>query len=146
MDTGSVISIILGVVALVAAAAAVAAVFKANLVKSTIEQQEKLIKALGDRVGFLETEDVRRNAELTTWKAKVDALQVENQTLQTYVSGTDAIRALAACLAENDKARQAEHHDITDLILAIPTILTAHHDLIVEMIRKTTHTHPQGTP
>ena len=141
MDASSVVSIILGVAALVAAAAAIAAVFKANLVKSTIEQQEKLIKALGDRVGFLETEDVRRNAELTTWKAKVDALQVENQTLQTYVSGTDAIRALAISLAANDKARQAEHHDITDLILAIPTIMTGHHEVVMDLIRRTAHSH-----
>ena len=145
MDTGSVISIILGVVALVAAAAAMAAVFKANLVKSTIEQQEKLIKALSERVSFLETEDARRSIELTGYKTQIDALTVENQTLQTYVSGTDAIRTLAVSLAANDAARQAEHHDITDLILAIPTIMTGHHDLLMDLIRRTSHSHG-GTP
>ena len=99
MDAGSVISIILGVIAIVSAAAAIAAVLKSNLVKSTIEQQEKLIKALTDRVDFLETEDRRRSAELIGYKSKIEALEVENQTLQTYVSGTDAIRNLAVSLA-----------------------------------------------
>lgn len=128
MDAGSVLSVILGVLTLVSVVASAVAVARATLAKTTIETLQQSNAALTERVGLLEADNTRQATRLA-------ALQAENTALQTYVSGTDAIKDLAATLARSDVVRADEHHDILAVVQTIPLIITSHHEEIMTALR-----------
>lgn len=137
MDAPTLLSAFLGVLALVAVVASAVAVSRANMSKTTIEEQDKLVKALTGRATFLEAEVERLNT-------RVDGLTAENAALQTYVSGTDAVKELAAAMGKQNLIITREHHDILASVHAQAEILTAQHGEIVTLIRATAHTHGEA--
>jgi hypothetical protein len=134
VDLSTLLTGTLGVLALLSLIASAAAIAKANYAKSTIETLEKSNAALTGRVKILEDESVRKDTLIAS-------LASENLALQTYVSGTDAIKALALTLATNDIARTKEHHDILAAIETIPVLVTAHNAEVLALLHRTTHTH-----
>lgn len=130
-----VIGIILGVFAVLSAVASVAAFFKANLSQKIIETLKESNAALTERVTLLEGENTRD-------KAQIRSLLAENAALQTYVSGTEAVKELAQIVGSADKARADEHHDIIAAIQALPVVVTAHHEEVMAAITAAIHTHP----
>lgn len=130
-----VVGIILGVFAILSAVASVAAFFKANLSQKIIETLKESNAALTERVRILEDESTRD-------KAQIRALVAENAALQTYVSGTEAVKELALVVGQADKARTTEHHDILAAIQTLPVIVTAHHEEVMAAIAASVHTHP----
>ena len=112
MTASALLQAVLGTLALVSIGASVVAVLRANLATTTIDQLRLSNAALIERVGLLELENGRQAARLT-------ALQEENAALLTYVNGTDAIRVLAASIAESDQVRLREHDETLALLRAI---------------------------
>ena len=131
------LGIVLGLLTLIALVASSVAVARASLSKSTIEVLKGSNEALTERVALLEQDNTRQATQLA-------ALKAENSALQTYVSGTDAIKNLAVGLAKQDTDRGAEHHDILASIqLTQQTIHLAQKE-IMALLTKTyfkTHTH-----
>lgn len=134
MEASAVLSLILGALTLVAVVASAVAVARATLAKTTIETLKQNNDALAARVDLLEEENARQATRLA-------ALQSENTALQSYVSGTDAIKEVAAMIAKADIARSTEHHEILAAVQAMETIFTASHTEVLELIRSTSHTH-----
>lgn len=133
MDPSAVLSLVLGGLTLVAVVASAVAVARATLAKTTIETLKQNNEALAARVDLLEEENERQATRLS-------ALQSENTALQSYVSGTDAIKEVAAMLAKADTARATEHHEILASVQAVATIFTSSHKETLDMIRATCHT------
>lgn len=128
MDAGAVLSAVLGVLTLVSVVASAVAVARATLAKTTIETLTQSNAALTERVGILEGENSRQTTRLA-------ALLAENAALQTYVSGSEAIKELAASMARQEHMRASEHHDILSAIQTIPMIVTSHHEETLAIIK-----------
>lgn len=131
------------VVAALAGLASLVAMAKANFAKTTIATQKDSNEALKERVQILESEVVRLETQDSLREGRIRALETENATLRTYVSGTEAIKELALTLAASDRVRAGEHHDILAAIQLIPTVVTSSHTEVMALLRS--HTHAEVT-
>ena len=131
---GTVLSVILGVLTLISVVASAVAVARASLAKSTIETLQQSNAALTERVDLLVEDNSRQSIRLA-------ALERENEILRTLASGTESVERVGAQVADADKKRAAEHHDILSSIHAQAAIFTAAHEELLELIQHTAHTH-----
>lgn len=99
------IGAVLGVFALVVIVGVAVAYFRATYVKATIETLKASNDAYSDRIDQLEADAVQ-------CKTRLDASEHENASLRTYVSGTEAIKDLAATMRE-------QHGDLMGRVAAI---------------------------
>lgn len=102
---GEGLGLILGLLTLVSVVASAVAVARATLAKTTIETLKENNDALSARVGLLEQENGRQAAQVVS-------LLAENASLQSYVSGADAVKELAKVIGDSERTRAAEHVEV----------------------------------
>lgn len=146
MEIGTVATAILGVLTLVSVVTSAVAVARSTLSKTTIATLTDNNAALTARVDILEAENGRHTSEAAQHGVILAALRVENKALQTYVSGTDAVKALADLMTKADQSRAVEHHDILDAVRTVPMLLAAHHEEVMALIKAGVHTHHGEAP
>lgn len=139
MDLSALATLIAIVVAALAGLASLVAIAKANFAKTTIVTLKENNSALSDRVELLEGENARREQENAQQRLRIAALEHENDTLKTYVSGTEAIRELALSLAASDRTRASEHDDILAAVQLVPTVVTSGHTEVMALLRSHRH-------
>lgn len=104
---GPLVGVVGGLLVLLAGAASVVAYFRASYARATIETLRDSNLALTGRVGELEASEDRL-------RIRCDALEREAVNLRSYVSGTEAVNALAAKI----DSYQGELHEHRREVLA----------------------------
>lgn len=85
------------------------AVFRSATVQKTLDLYRGENEALGKAVA-------RHQADLQALQAKAQQLEQANRVLQETVSGRAAVEELAARLAEFQRDRMTEHHDMMGIL------------------------------
>jgi hypothetical protein len=119
---GLLVSIVGGLFGLLVTTAAVVAFLRANLAKTTIETQRTTIVAFETRIAQVEG-DNKRCTE------RIAALEAENATLRSIVSGVDELKRMRVELT-NHKDEVKNTHD------QILTGIYAMHDLMIELLKR----------
>lgn len=141
--TGAV-ALIVALFGLAAIVAGIVVYLKAGIKTGIEKSLREHNKDLTDRVTFLENEVVRHQESEKSLTARITVLETENAFLKTLKSGADAVKEIGAIVAEQDRSRAAEHHDILATVQMEQSIFAAHHEEVMSLLRsieKSCHSH-----
>lgn len=116
------VTIVGGLFGLLVTTAAVVAFLRANLAKTTIETQRTSIVAFETRISQLEADNTRSTE-------RIAALEAENATLRSIVSGVDELKRMRVELVAHKDEVKGTHDQILTGIYAM-------HDLMIELLKR----------
>lgn len=136
MDLPTGLQLLLGMIVLVSSTGSAVAFYRASMAKETILGLRGDRDDLSERVDRLQEEKEEQAQQIQAQQIQIDGLISENQRLQNYMSGTDAITAFAATAKSMDTERREEHHEMSCLITALQTVQETNHREMMMLLRE----------